>query len=124
MKLDHSFVYFDSSFVVTNLREMDNGVIAEQGLSLLIPTMQAYGARNASRQEIRLEEVVGVNHFGHFLVTNLLLEDLKRADSEVVVLGSKPPISMRRRRKVQEDQTLLPSRFQKAFFPKEENYVV
>lgn len=37
-----------------------------------------------------LEEIVGVNHFGTFLLTQLLLEDLKRANggSRVVVVSS------------------------------------
>ena len=39
---------------------------------------------------VGLEEIVGVNHFGTFLLTQLLLEDLKRAEggSRVVIVSS------------------------------------
>jgi NAD(P)-dependent dehydrogenase (short-subunit alcohol dehydrogenase family) len=108
---------------VTDLREMDNGAISKHGLDLLVNNAGvAWGSKTLRTTEDGLEEIVGVNHFGHFLLTNLLLEDLKRAEkARVVVLGSSLHDLNARKKEGQEDQTLLPS-FPEGILQKEGNY--
>jgi light-dependent protochlorophyllide reductase len=121
MKLDLASFASVREFV-TDLREMDNGVIAKHGLDLLVNNAGVWGAKTLRTTEDGLEEAVGVNHFGHFLLTNLLLEDLKRAENpRVVVLGSSLHDLNARKKEGQEDQTLVPS-FPEGILQEEENY--
>ena len=78
---------------VENVRnKVDGGAIKKCGLSLLVNNAGVGFGAGLPYQTTAdgLEEVVGVNHFGHFLLTNLLLGDLKRAPgiSRVVIVSS------------------------------------
>jgi protochlorophyllide reductase len=121
MKLDLASFASIREFV-TDLREMDNGAIDKQGLDRLVNNAGVWGSKMLRTTDDGLEATVGVNHFGHFLLTNLLLEDLKRAEkARMVVVGSSLHDLNARKKEGQEDQTLLPS-FPEGIFQKEENY--
>lgn len=72
-----------------SIREFTAQVIKEEPrIDVLINNAGVYGCP-FSRTENELEMQMGVNHFGHFLLTNLLLDKLKSsAPSRVVVVSS------------------------------------
>jgi NAD(P)-dependent dehydrogenase (short-subunit alcohol dehydrogenase family) len=79
---------------VDDVHALDDGAIAkEAGLSVLVDNAGIGWGKDTPyvRTKDGLEEIVGVNHFGTFLLTQLLLEDLKRAKDEprVVIVSSK-----------------------------------
>eukprot|EP00542_Grammatophora_oceanica_P013076 CAMPEP_0194033594 /NCGR_PEP_ID=MMETSP0009_2-20130614/6225_1 /TAXON_ID=210454 /ORGANISM="Grammatophora oceanica, Strain CCMP 410" /LENGTH=313 /DNA_ID=CAMNT_0038674309 /DNA_START=72 /DNA_END=1013 /DNA_ORIENTATION=- len=88
VKLD--LASFDSiRAFVTALHEIDDGAVVKEGLSLLVCNAGvAWSGNQTSYAETSdgLEEIVGVNHFGHFLLTQLLMDDIKKAPSARVVL--------------------------------------
>jgi NAD(P)-dependent dehydrogenase (short-subunit alcohol dehydrogenase family) len=63
------------------LRSMDDGAITRQGLNLLVNNAGVGWGQQTPFIQTKdgLEEIVGVNHFGTFYLTYLLLDDLKRA---------------------------------------------
>ncbi|KAG7347799.1 short chain dehydrogenase [Nitzschia inconspicua] len=78
---------------VDDVHTLDDGAIAKDcGLSILIDNAGIGWGKDTPYIETNdgLEEIVGVNHFGTFLLTQLLLEDLKRAEgqSRVVIVSS------------------------------------
>jgi NAD(P)-dependent dehydrogenase (short-subunit alcohol dehydrogenase family) len=82
---------------VEDVRALDDGAIVdaskpESSLKLLVNNAGVGWGPTYSYSETAegLEEVVGVNHFGTFLLTQLLLEDLKRAEggARVVIVSS------------------------------------
>lgn len=78
---------------VDDIHQLDDGAIAKQaGLSVLIDNAGIGWGKETPYIETAegLEEIVGVNHFGTFLLTQLLLDDLKRAQgqSRVVIVSS------------------------------------
>lgn len=78
---------------VDDVHQLDDGAIAKtSGLSILIDNAGIGWGKETPFITTKegLEEIVGVNHFGTFLLTQLLLEDLKRADGggRVVVVSS------------------------------------
>lgn len=72
-----------------SIREFTAQVIKEEPrIDVLINNAGVYGCP-FSRTENELEMQMGVNHFGHFLLTDLLLDKLKSsAPSRVVVVSS------------------------------------
>jgi len=110
---------------VEKLHALDDGAIAKQGLSLLVNNAGiGWGAQTPFIQTTDgLEEIVGVNHFGTFYLTQLLLEDLKRAtgESRIVMVASSlhdPNV----RSKSDETKLLLPEFPQGILQSKEEGY--
>jgi light-dependent protochlorophyllide reductase len=76
---------------VQHLRVMDGGAVDKQGLSLLVNNAGVGWGQETPYVTTKdgLEEIVGVNHFGTFYLTHLLLDDLKKAtDARVVVVAS------------------------------------
>jgi protochlorophyllide reductase len=78
---------------VDEVHKLDDEAIATTtGLSVLIDNAGIGWGKDTPFVETTdgLEEIVGVNHFGTFLLTQLLLEDLKRAEgqSRVVIVSS------------------------------------
>jgi len=80
-----------------DVRALDDGAIVdttkpESSLKLLVNNAGIGWGQSTPFVETPegLEEIVGVNHFGTFLLTQLLLEDLKRAEggSRVVIVSS------------------------------------
>ena len=69
---------------VDNIHALDDGAILKEdiGLSLLVNNAGVGFGKETPYIETTdgLEEIVGVNHFGTFLLTQLLLDDIKRAD--------------------------------------------
>lgn len=62
---------------------------AEKKISILICNAGVMGFPKKALTEDGLEMQMGVNHFGHFLLTNLLLERMKEsAPSRIVILSS------------------------------------
>ena len=97
---------------VTELRELDDNAIEKQGLDILVNNAGIARGSTAPYCETEdgLEEIVGVNHFGHFLLTNLLLDDIKRAEkSRIVVVSSGLHDPNTRKKEGEADQLLLPS---------------
>jgi NAD(P)-dependent dehydrogenase (short-subunit alcohol dehydrogenase family) len=85
MNLDLSSLASIQQFV-TNVHTLDECAISKQyGLQLLVNNAGIGFGRNNSIPYTEtadgIEQIVGVNHFGTFLLTNLLLEDLKLAGS-------------------------------------------
>jgi|EP00944_MAST-04C_sp_MAST-4C-sp1_P011526 NAD(P)-dependent dehydrogenase (short-subunit alcohol dehydrogenase family) len=62
----------------------------ENGLSLLVNNAGVGWGKNTPliKTENQIEEIVGVNHFGHFLLTKLLLPYLKKPKSSRIVIVS------------------------------------
>ena len=62
----------------------------ENGLSLLVNNAGVGWGKNTPliKTENEIEEIVGVNHFGHFLLTKLLLPYLKKPKSSRIVIVS------------------------------------
>lgn len=82
---------FDSirSFADTVLNKVDGGAIGQQGLDCLVCNAGLAWGGPYQTTSNELEEIVGVNHAGHFLLTNLLLDALKKAqNARVVVVAS------------------------------------
>lgn len=81
---------------VGDVRALDDGAITDKdkagSLNLLVNNAGiGFGSSTPFvKTPHGLEEIVGVNHFGTFLLTQLLLEDLKQADggSRVVIVAS------------------------------------
>jgi NAD(P)-dependent dehydrogenase (short-subunit alcohol dehydrogenase family) len=78
---------------VGEVHKLDDGAIAKKsGLSVLIDNAGIGWGKDTPFVETTdgLEEIVGVNHFGTFLLTQLLLDNLKRAEgqSRVVIVSS------------------------------------
>lgn len=75
---------------VDTYRALDNNEPKKQGLSLLLCNAGVGFGRETERRFTaqRLEEKIGVNHLGHFLLTNLLLPDLQRSRAARVVVVS------------------------------------
>jgi protochlorophyllide reductase len=77
---------------VKQLRALDDGAVEKQGLSLLVNNAGVGWGKDTPfiKTEDGLEEIVGVNHFGTFYLTYLLLDDMKRATGEarIVVVTS------------------------------------
>jgi NAD(P)-dependent dehydrogenase (short-subunit alcohol dehydrogenase family) len=102
------------------LQLMDNGAITRQGLNLLVNNAGlGWGQRNPYIQtKDGLEEIVGVNHFGTFYLTYLLLDNLKRAAANkkddawvvVVLLSLHDPNSRKKKSNDDDDndELLLP----------------
>ncbi len=78
---------------VDEWRALDGGDAQKTGLALLVNNAGVGFAKGKPREttEDGFEETFGVNHLGHFLLTNLLLPDLQRykfGPSRVVVVTS------------------------------------
>ena len=78
---------------VDNVHALDDGaIVKETGLSVLVDNAGIGWGKETPFVETKdgLEEIVGVNHFGTFLLTQLLLDDLKRSKEEarVVIVSS------------------------------------
>lgn len=76
---------------VDDVHKLDDGAVLEQGLSLLVNNAAVGWGPNTPFVTTKdgLEEIVGVNHFGPFYLTLLLLDDLKRSpNARVVVVSS------------------------------------
>ncbi|KAL3909043.1 MAG: hypothetical protein SGARI_002791, partial [Bacillariaceae sp.] len=78
---------------VDDVHALDDGSIAKKaGLSVLVDNAGVGWGKDTPYMTTKdgLEEIVGVNHFGTFLLTQLLLDDLKRAEgqSRVVIVSS------------------------------------
>ena len=73
---------------VTAFRKLDDGGPRTAGLALLVCNAGVgYARETAPRVTANgFEEKIGVNHLGHFLLTNLLLPDLQRVKPEAVVV--------------------------------------
>jgi NAD(P)-dependent dehydrogenase (short-subunit alcohol dehydrogenase family) len=111
-------------YFVSKLGELDNGSIQTQGLSILVNNAGVGWNSNTPYIETEegIEEIVGVNHFGHFLLTNLLLEYVKKAEkARIVILSSTLHDPNGRKKDGQEDQLLLPS-FPEGIIPKADNF--
>lgn len=119
------YVYLDlASFesirkFVEIVRAMDDGAIGNLGLKILVNNAGVgWGSNSRSNPFLEtsdhLEEIVGVNHFGTFLLTQLLLEDLKKAEggSRVVIVSSslhrKDGMSMKKTDAGKEEKLVLP----------------
>jgi NAD(P)-dependent dehydrogenase (short-subunit alcohol dehydrogenase family) len=79
------------SFADHVLHKVDDGAIGRDGLDCLVCNAGvAWGGNSDAYQttEDGLEEIVGVNHVGHFLLTNLLLDALQKAKGARVVVVS------------------------------------
>jgi NAD(P)-dependent dehydrogenase (short-subunit alcohol dehydrogenase family) len=80
------------SFADHVLHQVDDGAIGRDGLDCLVCNAGVAWGGGSSYQttEDGLEEIVGVNHVGHFLLTYLLLDSLqkKAKDARVVVVSS------------------------------------
>ena len=67
-------------------RDINN---TEERLDILVNNARVFNLPELTKTEDGFETTMGVNHFGHFLLTNLLLDLLKRtAPSRVVVVSS------------------------------------
>jgi NAD(P)-dependent dehydrogenase (short-subunit alcohol dehydrogenase family) len=71
-------------------RALDAGQPQTTGLSLLLCNAGVGFGRDVDRRftEQQFEEKIGINHLGHFLLTNLLLPDLQRSRAARVVVVS------------------------------------
>ena len=76
------------------------------------------------KTEDGLEEIVGVNHYGTFYLTNLLLEDMKRASGEprIVVVSSSLHDPNGHGSKPDEEKKLLLPDFPNGILQTEEGY--
>lgn len=96
---------------------LDDGAIGNVGLKILVNNAGVGWGRSTPFLETsdHLEEIVGVNHFGTFLLTQLLLEDLKKAEggSRVVIVSSslhrKDGMSGKKTVAGKEEQLVLPN---------------
>ena len=78
---------------VDDVHALDDGaIVKESSLQLLVNNAGIGWGQETPFLETKdgLEEIVGVNHFGTFLLTQLLLEDLQRAEvgSRIVMVSS------------------------------------
>ncbi|KAL7529739.1 hypothetical protein ACHAWF_003095 [Thalassiosira exigua] len=75
---------------VDEYRSLDGGEPEKRGLSVLLLNAGVGFASETERRFTKqdFEEKIGVNHLGHFLLTNLLLPDLRRAEAARVVAVS------------------------------------
>ena len=75
---------------VADFRALQDGEPKKHGLSLLLLNAGVGFAYEKERRltEQQYEEKIGVNHLGHFLLTNLLLPDLQRSRAARVVVVS------------------------------------
>ena len=77
---------------VTSFRAIDGGEPSRAGVSVLLCNAGVgFGTGKSERKFTaqQFEEKIGVNHLGHFLLTNLLLPDLQRSRAaRVVVVAS------------------------------------
>lgn len=76
---------------VDTFRRIEDGEPRRVGLSLLVCNAGVGFGRDTTRRVTAdgFEERLGVNHLGHFLLTNLLLPDLQRSrEARVVVVSS------------------------------------
>ena len=75
---------------VDEYRAFEGGEAKKHGLSLLLCNAGVGFGRDTERRFTKQqhEEKIGVNHLGHFLLTNLLLPDLQRSRAARVVVVS------------------------------------
>jgi NAD(P)-dependent dehydrogenase (short-subunit alcohol dehydrogenase family) len=71
--------------------KLDQGAIvnkSESSLNILVNNAGISWGQNTPFVETldNLEEILGVNHFGTFLLTQLLLDDLKRAEDGAIIV--------------------------------------
>ncbi len=88
---------------VDEVNDLENFKTA--GLSLLVNNAGVGWGSNTPYLKTKndLEEIVGVNHFGHFLLTNLLLPNLKQPESARVVIVSSSLHDLEARKKQKDD---------------------
>ncbi len=126
---------------VDDVHALDDGAIVdpskpESSLKILVNNAGlGWGQTTPFRTTTNdLEEIVGVNHFGTFLLTDLLLDDLKNAEggSRIVVVSSslhEMNERMTKRMKTTESETTDPNakrlvlpNFPEGILPSKENY--
>lgn len=113
---------------VDDVHQLDNGAIPkEAGLNVLIDNAGIGWGKDTPFVETAdgLEEIVGVNHFGTFLLTQLLLDDLKRAkgQSRIVIVSSSLHDPNKRKGKTKDGETVLAlPDFPEGLLQSKENY--
>ncbi|KAL3941225.1 MAG: hypothetical protein SGARI_000672, partial [Bacillariaceae sp.] len=114
---------------VDDVHALDDGaIVKEAGLSVLVDNAGVGWGKDTPFIETkdRFEEIVGVNHFGTFLLTQLLLDDLKRSKEEarVVIVSSSlhDPNSWKGKSTEGEEVKLALPNFPEGILQSEEGY--